>query len=597
MQSLFNTSKHQASVAQALLYVPFFFCCTFFLTQQSFAQTKISCDPAFKQVMFVVDVSGSMETNDRLAEVKQFALRTVKERSKENLLFKLISFGGSCNDVQTDVDWTRDAAVINAGIKGLYVRGGTPLGSALEYTIDNVKKSAYPDQTQIFLLNDGANACGDIKTILQNRVQEIPCAKIYVVGIELQDDENNLTDRALSDAEAISAATGGRFLPLTDVRELQGVSSADTSLTVRSVAFEPRKKIAKEITKVTPKESTQQAANTTSRKDSSQTLAATTYPSQPTTTQASVQDSSRSSQNSQAQNSQAQNAQAQTTSENTAQTSATNKPSTQVSARQSEETPSQENRTQEKPVTEKTAKEKPEKEKPEKEKSESRLESPSVAHSSSAQDSPRPASNTSTNTGKTTSPKNSSKAAPKQASSLSDRESTPPEQPRNAIGNETNTKKKLPRKETPRNKTIRQETAPRLATTRQETPFATTQEEQTTSTQQSIEEGIIVFYLPNSTVLLPEMKQGLERLVERLRGKSIKNIVVEGHSSVEGSSAINLRLSVQRASSVAALLRKDLNLNDAQVRWNAFGEVRPVAPNETESGRQENRRVEVRVVR
>ena len=70
-------------------------------------------------------------------------------------------------------------------MKGLYLRGGTPLGSAIEFTMDEIKKSAYPDQTKVVLLNDGANACRRGERDLTRRLKRNPvsvCQHWYRVG-------------------------------------------------------------------------------------------------------------------------------------------------------------------------------------------------------------------------------------------------------------------------------------------------------------------------------------------------------------------------------------------------------------------------------
>jgi outer membrane protein OmpA-like peptidoglycan-associated protein len=71
-------------------------------------------------------------------------------------------------------------------------------------------------------------------------------------------------------------------------------------------------------------------------------------------------------------------------------------------------------------------------------------------------------------------------------------------------------------------------------------------------------------------------------------------IRVEGHTDSRGSKQFNLALSKQRAESVRTLLFKQV----VGHRWIAvagFGETQPIATNDTEAGRQENRRVEIQV--
>lgn len=72
-------------------------------------------------------------------------------------------------------------------------------------------------------------------------------------------------------------------------------------------------------------------------------------------------------------------------------------------------------------------------------------------------------------------------------------------------------------------------------------------------------------------------------------------VEVSGHTDSIGSDAANQTLSVQRANSVGNyLIGKGLVRERFEIV--GFGETRPVASNDTDSGRALNRRVEIRVV-
>ncbi len=72
-------------------------------------------------------------------------------------------------------------------------------------------------------------------------------------------------------------------------------------------------------------------------------------------------------------------------------------------------------------------------------------------------------------------------------------------------------------------------------------------------------------------------------------------VEVAGHTDSSGSEAHNQALSERRASSVAQYL--DVRgVNDQRIITVGMGEIRPVADNETSSGRQMNRRVEITLV-
>jgi len=69
-------------------------------------------------------------------------------------------------------------------------------------------------------------------------------------------------------------------------------------------------------------------------------------------------------------------------------------------------------------------------------------------------------------------------------------------------------------------------------------------------------------------------------------------IAVEGHTDNVGSDAYNENLSRRRADSVAYYLRRE-GVPSTRIAAHGLGEQRPVAPNDNEAGRQQNRRVEI----
>lgn len=73
-----------------------------------------------------------------------------------------------------------------------------------------------------------------------------------------------------------------------------------------------------------------------------------------------------------------------------------------------------------------------------------------------------------------------------------------------------------------------------------------------------------------------------------------RRVTVEGHASRESAAqeAYNQRLSERRANTVADALERD-GVNSRNVSAQGLGTRAPIASNDTESGRQQNRRVEV----
>jgi outer membrane protein OmpA-like peptidoglycan-associated protein len=70
------------------------------------------------------------------------------------------------------------------------------------------------------------------------------------------------------------------------------------------------------------------------------------------------------------------------------------------------------------------------------------------------------------------------------------------------------------------------------------------------------------------------------------------NLSIEGYTDSTGSSDLNMRLSADRARSVYEFLMGQ-GIANSRMRYQGFGPDNPVAPNDTETNRAKNRRVEV----
>ncbi|WP_293788911.1 OmpA family protein [uncultured Pedobacter sp.] len=94
----------------------------------------------------------------------------------------------------------------------------------------------------------------------------------------------------------------------------------------------------------------------------------------------------------------------------------------------------------------------------------------------------------------------------------------------------------------------------------------------------------------NSSVLKTESYPTLDKLSSVLRENGGK-VTVNGYASSEGTAAYNLKLSKDRANSVKTYLVNS-GVNASQVATKGYGEANPIASNDTEEGRIQNRRVE-----
>jgi OOP family OmpA-OmpF porin len=86
----------------------------------------------------------------------------------------------------------------------------------------------------------------------------------------------------------------------------------------------------------------------------------------------------------------------------------------------------------------------------------------------------------------------------------------------------------------------------------------------------------------------------LDEAAEILRDQPNVEVSVDGHTDAIGSDAYNQKLSERRAQAVADYLSSH-GVSANRLRPRGFGESRPVASNDTEEGRAQNRRVELNI--
>ncbi len=91
-----------------------------------------------------------------------------------------------------------------------------------------------------------------------------------------------------------------------------------------------------------------------------------------------------------------------------------------------------------------------------------------------------------------------------------------------------------------------------------------------------------------------ESGKALRDLVDALSRAASLNVDIEGHTDAVGDAAANQQLSERRAAAVVAYLTSR-GIASSRLRAVGMGESAPVASNDTPEGRQENRRVVIRV--
>ena len=101
-----------------------------------------------------------------------------------------------------------------------------------------------------------------------------------------------------------------------------------------------------------------------------------------------------------------------------------------------------------------------------------------------------------------------------------------------------------------------------------------------------------VLFATGKADLMPGAQRTIDQLAAFLNKYPNKNVSVEGHTDSVGSEAYNMTLSQHRAESVrSAIMARGISPD--RITAKGFGELYPVASNDTPAGRQQNRRVEI----
>lgn len=121
-----------------------------------------------------------------------------------------------------------------------------------------------------------------------------------------------------------------------------------------------------------------------------------------------------------------------------------------------------------------------------------------------------------------------------------------------------------------------------------EPPFPEVSDKQSSSKLFSLKS---VFFDSAKWDLRPESTEELTRLYEYLEENPDLSIQINAHTDNVGSNKANQKLSQQRSQSVVEFLI-EMGIDSSRLEAKGFGEEYPIAPNDSDEGRQENRRVE-----
>jgi OOP family OmpA-OmpF porin len=114
------------------------------------------------------------------------------------------------------------------------------------------------------------------------------------------------------------------------------------------------------------------------------------------------------------------------------------------------------------------------------------------------------------------------------------------------------------------------------------------------------ERGIVltvgdVHFATGKADLSPDAMRSVDKLVEFLQKYTTRNVLIEGHTDSVGSDEFNLTLSQKRADSLKEALTGK-GIEEKRITTIGYGKKFPVASNDTTTGKQQNRRVEVSIL-
>jgi len=104
-----------------------------------------------------------------------------------------------------------------------------------------------------------------------------------------------------------------------------------------------------------------------------------------------------------------------------------------------------------------------------------------------------------------------------------------------------------------------------------------------------------IFFDTNKFDIKPDSKPELDKLVNFLTLNPTLHVEISGHTDNVGNDQANQILSEARAKAVFAYLINN-KIDPARLVYKGYGKTQPIAPNETEEGRSQNRRTEFKII-
>lgn len=180
---------------------------------------ELESPPVDRSLVLLIDTSGSMGNDNKMASAKAAASQAVKSLGP-NVEIALLTYDGGCSGGwRTKEGFTTDKKRILEAIQDLAPGGGTPMAPAVAYAQQYLEQQHHPQSTaaQILLLSDGQNDCGSVSDAGAGLRQSALDIRVDAVGFGLADGSqavNDLNDlvRAAGNGQTHSANTAGELV-------------------------------------------------------------------------------------------------------------------------------------------------------------------------------------------------------------------------------------------------------------------------------------------------------------------------------------------------------------------------------------------------
>jgi Mg-chelatase subunit ChlD len=206
---------------------------------RNFAKSRLApASVSFAEIptMFLLDVSGSMNDDNKIAQAKSSGLIALKEmqenrkRGRDNSSVAISLFGGECspNSIRQVLPYTTDLGQAETTFKSRIPKpdGATPLYTAIDLTVDQMLSYLLARPTlregRVILLSDGQNTCDEqIRPRgVYSQSSRIVYQQVRFLTIGFSISPGSREER---DLQYLASASNGRYFPARDGAQLSRV--------------------------------------------------------------------------------------------------------------------------------------------------------------------------------------------------------------------------------------------------------------------------------------------------------------------------------------------------------------------------------------